>query len=147
MGGWEEEPPAPDDPRLGSENLARDYVPAQKPFEVVIAIHPSRTALGERAGRWLDEKKPILHTASPEAFSNHSLGVVSSGPLEPPSTQAFEHQLEYGADAFVFDKQHTNSLAEFLISAIASCQGDHKARSRLTESRRNSSGKAQTAKL
>lgn len=147
MGGWEEEPPAPDDSRLGAENLTKDFVPAQKPFEVVIAIHPSINSIGSRAEAWLDDKKPVLSTLSPEAFSSHSLGVLSDSSNRGPTRQHFEHHLEYSDDAFVFDQEHTGLLANFLVLAIASCQGDRTARSRLSESSGRISSSARLAKL
>lgn len=136
MGGWEEEPPAPDDSRLGSENLTKDYVPAQKPFEAIIAYHPDEEILGQRATNWLVTKQPILkiNTAtSTESFINHSLAIQ-----HPSKRNSYAQQLEqnvvYDQDTYVFDKDMTIHLTEFLVSAIESGQGDQSARKRITES-------------
>lgn len=132
MGGWEEEPPAEDDPRLGVENLTRDYVPAQKPFEVVIAFHPEQAALGSRAQDWLAHKQPILHTSSSQSFASHSLGIHHAH-RQDAFHVPIERRLVYTPDAYVFDKAWTTFLASFLTLAIESCQGDHNARSKLSQ--------------
>ncbi|PWN31991.1 uncharacterized protein FA14DRAFT_83730 [Meira miltonrushii] len=134
MGGWEEQPPAPDDSRLGSENLTKDYVPAQKPFEAIIAYHPDAEILGERVRSWLTTKQPILKiNTSADSFINHSLAIEHPSKLNPYA-QELEQNVVYDQDTYVFDKDWTTHLTEFLILAIESGQGDQSARKRITES-------------
>lgn len=136
MGGWEEEPPAPDDNRLGSENLTKDYVPAQKPFEAIIAYHPDADILGARVAKWLQEKQPILKiNTTTDSFINHSLAVQNSDrPI--PYAKELEQTVVYDRDTYVFDRKWTSHLTEFLILAIESGQGDQAARKRIIESLR-----------
>lgn len=136
MGGWEEQPPAPDDSRLGTENLTKDYVPAQKPFEAIIAYHPDIDILGRRVRTWLTTKQPILKintAASPDSFINHSLAIQHPNNLNPYAEE-LEQNVVYDEDTYVFDKDWTTHLTEFLLLAIESGQGDKSARKRIKES-------------
>lgn len=155
MGGWEEEPPPPDDARLGAENLPKNYVPAQKPFEALIALHlPSGTdnersqsmaldSIGLRAAAWVHHKKPVLRTEG-DGFANHSLSVgrstSQSGPqgsggshTASPSidTTIAERRLGCAPSDDIFDRVSSAFLASWLTLAIESCAGSSDAQSSL----------------
>lgn len=125
MGGWEEEPPAPNDPRLGPENLTKDYVPAQKPFEMVVTLYPgpfSAPSLGPRAEHWVQSHPPLLSSPSKDTFQTHTISINASRAAAIPITLEKSFFCKPGDD--VLDPHWSHLLAEWMTLAVESCQGD-----------------------
>lgn len=131
MGGWEEEPPPPNDPRLGSENLTKNYVPTQKPFEIIISLNPAGsllTSLGDHADHWIQERDPLLYTTSPEAFQIHTISISEH---KNDHSLALEKNLVCKPEEDLLSSAWTSYLANWMNLAIESCQGDASAKQNL----------------
>jgi hypothetical protein len=131
MGGWEEEPPPPDDPRLGAENLARNYVPSQKPFEMLISLqpHPNTLNLGVLANDWIRDRSPLLTTKSADSFSVHS--VIISAASELDNIVGWERKQVCQAGDDILSPHWSCFLADWMSLAVESYLGDGKARQQL----------------
>lgn len=141
MGGWEEEPPPANDPRLGDENLPKHFVPMQKPFEVVLTVQRNgegtsslTSSIGQRAASWLLVKAPLLSTRNDtNSFHVHSLSVHANQGEPQSSTQPrSEQSLVCHSDEALFSAEWSDFQATWLSSAIDSCSGDQAARERLS---------------
>jgi hypothetical protein len=132
MGGWEEEPPPPDDPRLGEENLPRNYVPSQKPFEMVISLQPNASAssatLSKQASDWVQRRAPLLTTLSADAFSVHSVAI---GAEVDQLGWERTHVCQPGDD--VLSAQWSRFLSRWMTLAVESYLGDGKATQQLLQ--------------
>jgi hypothetical protein len=133
MGGWEEEPPAPNDPRLGRENLTKDYVPAQKPFEMIVTLSPgavTASSLGAHAGDWVKSHAPLLSSsATKDTFMTHSVSINAGSKAASPIKLENTFFCRSGED--VMDSHWSHMLAEWMTLAVESCQGDASARKSL----------------
>lgn len=127
MGGWEEEPPPPNDPRLGSENLTKEYVPAQRPFELVISLRSTSSStsdtLGATAMDWMKKHPPLLSTQSGDSFAVHSITIAAG--THSSDVAEIEHVCNSTED--LFDSKIMHLLTRWIELAIASCQGDSSA--------------------
>ncbi|UZJ55885.1 hypothetical protein CBS101457_005205 [Exobasidium rhododendri] len=133
MGGWEEEPPAPNDPRLGRENLTKDFVPAQKPFETIITFFPglsTTTSIGVLAESWLKSHPPLLSFPTKDTFSTHSISIIANKEAASPIT--LERTLMCKPGENVIETHRSHLLAEWMALAIESCQGNEAASEQLT---------------
>lgn len=132
MGGWEEEPPPPNDPRLGAENLTKIYVPTQKPFELVISLNPAGafpTSLGDHAEESKRIRPPLCNTASPKAFPVHTISISES--KEASTVPAMERNFLCKPGDDVLSPIWSKLLTSWINLAIESCQGDASATQRL----------------
>jgi len=134
MGGWEEEPPAPNDPRLGPENLTKNYVPAQKPFEMVIMLSPGPSpapSLGSRAEEWIQARPPLLSSPTKTTFQTHTVGIDAN----KESATRINMERTYfckSEDDDLLDSDWSHFLAKWMTLAVESCQGDADAKKELS---------------
>lgn len=136
MGGWEEEPPPLNDPRLGDENLPSTYAPTQEPLEFVVAYRPHRgqgrsvATFGEQTQEFV-RTKSLLALSQRGAFTSHSLElVIEEGSIAPLSFSSTA-QGKVALASFPPDLHWANYLVQWFFLAVQSCSGDREAAGRI----------------